>query len=354
MPINFPNNPTLNQTFTDGTTTWIYNGVAWDILPNSTPTFTSVTTNNLTVNGTLSGVELNDLSDVTIAGVADGEVLSYSVSSNRWTNTFLSSTFTGGLVPNPINVTSTVPSTSKTTGAITVAGGLGVGGSAFIGGSLTVENNNINLQSRSELRFSDTDSSNYVGFKAPANILTNKIWILPSADGTAGQFLRTDGSGTLSWASAAGGGGGGETLPGGSNTQVQFNDSDTFGGDPSFTFDVSTHTVSVQNLNANTRIEITGSEESTDAGTGSLVTYGGIGVAGQINVAGATNTFTGTTESTSTTTGTVVITGGAGIGGDIYVGGIVDVPEAPTSSSHLTNKSYVDSNILAFSIAFGA
>lgn len=68
----------------------------------------------------------------------------------------------------------------------------------------------ITLNAQRELRFADADSSAYVGFKAPATITTNRIWTLPSADGTSGQVLSTNGSGVLSWATA--GGGGGETL----------------------------------------------------------------------------------------------------------------------------------------------
>ena len=59
---------------------------------------------------------------------------------------------------------------------------------------------------RGELRFNESDNTHYVGFKAPATIAANKIWTLPSADGTSGQVLSTDGSGTLSWATASGGG----------------------------------------------------------------------------------------------------------------------------------------------------
>lgn len=55
--------------------------------------------------------------------------------------------------------------------------------------------------------FEDADNgSNYVSFKAPATIASNVAWTLPNADGTTGQVLSTDGSGTLSWASAGGGG----------------------------------------------------------------------------------------------------------------------------------------------------
>lgn len=56
-----------------------------------------------------------------------------------------------------------------------------------------------------ELRLADSDSSNYVGFKSPATVSANKIWTLPSADGTNGQVLTTNGSATLSWATVGGG-----------------------------------------------------------------------------------------------------------------------------------------------------
>jgi hypothetical protein len=43
MAINFPNNPTLNQTFTNGSDSWIWNGTAWEVKPVTSPSFTKVT-----------------------------------------------------------------------------------------------------------------------------------------------------------------------------------------------------------------------------------------------------------------------------------------------------------------------
>ncbi len=45
---------------------------------------------------------------------------------------------------------------------------------------------------------------NYVGLKAPDNIPSNHIWTLPDADGSSGQFLKTNGSGILQWGTPAG------------------------------------------------------------------------------------------------------------------------------------------------------
>lgn len=55
-----------------------------------------------------------------------------------------------------------------------------------------------------QLRFEElsANGSEYVGFKAPDAITTTRVWTLPNADGSSGQFLSTNGSGTLSWATA--------------------------------------------------------------------------------------------------------------------------------------------------------
>lgn len=99
----------------------------------------------------------------------------------------------------------------------------------------------LGLIAQAELRFFDSDSSNYVGFKSPATVTANKIWILPSADGTSGQVLSTNGSATLSWATASGGG-----TAAGSDTYVQFNDGGTaFGGDSGLTYNKTTDTLTI-------------------------------------------------------------------------------------------------------------
>jgi len=65
---------------------------------------------------------------------------------------------------------------------------------------------------------------------------------LPTSAGTNGYYLQTDGLGNTTWAAGGGGGGG---SPGGSNTQVQFNDSGSFGGDTGFTYDKTTDAVTI-------------------------------------------------------------------------------------------------------------
>lgn len=64
----------------------------------------------------------------------------------------------------------------------------------------------ITLNARGEVRFGDADTSNYVGFEAPATVSSNQIWVLPAADGSADQVLKTDGSGNLSFVNQSSGG----------------------------------------------------------------------------------------------------------------------------------------------------
>ena len=61
----------------------------------------------------------------------------------------------------------------------------------------------IRINSTGELKLYDSDDSNYVSFKSAGTVSSDVAWTLPSADGSNGQVLTTDGSGTLSWATAS-------------------------------------------------------------------------------------------------------------------------------------------------------
>lgn len=49
----------------------------------------------------------------------------------------------------------------------------------------------VKLLAQGELRFADSDSSNYVGFKSPATVTANKVWTLPTADASAAKDVLT-------------------------------------------------------------------------------------------------------------------------------------------------------------------
>ena len=92
-------------------------------------------------------------------------------------------------------------------------------------------------------------SNTSANFSGATSVNLGIVGNLHIAGGTNGQVLQTDGSGNLSWSS---GGGGGNGVPGGSNTQVQYNNGGAFGADAYFTYNNFTHTVQVGgNLIAN-------------------------------------------------------------------------------------------------------
>lgn len=77
------------------------------------------------------------------------------------------------------------------------------------GGALTGD---LTLNAQSDLRFADSDSSNWVAFQGPATIASNITWTLPATDAAvSGYALVSNGSGTLSWSAAGGGATGGGT-----------------------------------------------------------------------------------------------------------------------------------------------
>jgi len=95
-----------------------------------------------------------------------------------------------------------------------------------------------NATAPGEIRlYEDTDlGTNYVGFKS-GNNTASVSYVLPTADGTAGYQLSTDGSGTLSWAAA------GTTFANdGNNRIVTGTGSATLNGEANLTFDGSTLT----------------------------------------------------------------------------------------------------------------
>ena len=59
--------------------------------------------------------------------------------------------------------------------------------------------NGLNIRGQRDLRLFDSDDSNYVAIQSPSTIGSNYTLTLPTDDGTSGQFLKTDGSGNLSW-----------------------------------------------------------------------------------------------------------------------------------------------------------
>jgi len=107
---------------------------------------------------------------------------------------------------------------NATTGAFTVALNQ-VGGSSVIWGTTNKSHklvyldgtnandilddlSTIRLPNQNEVRFGDADNSNYVALRAGATVASNLSFTLPTADGTSGQAILTDGAGALSFGAA--------------------------------------------------------------------------------------------------------------------------------------------------------
>lgn len=64
----------------------------------------------------------------------------------------------------------------------------------------------LNLHAQNEIRFQDSSGGEYAAFKAPSTIGSSHTYTLPTAVGSAGQYLKaSDGTGTLTWDTPAGG-----------------------------------------------------------------------------------------------------------------------------------------------------
>jgi hypothetical protein len=108
---------------------------------------------------------------------------------------------TSGGVPYFNSGTTWATSAALTVNSLMVGGGVGAAPATV--SNITSDNNYLQLGATTPLRFADADSSNYVAFKAPTTVATNVTWTLPATDGTSGQALATNGSGTLSWSAVS-------------------------------------------------------------------------------------------------------------------------------------------------------
>lgn len=109
MALDFPNSPTLNQTFSSGDRTWVYDGAKWILDANETV------------------IGIDNLSDVTITSAASGDFLKYNGSA--WVNDpiNLSTDTTGDYVASltaGTNVTLANNSGEAASPTVTVSGNL--------------------------------------------------------------------------------------------------------------------------------------------------------------------------------------------------------------------------------------
>ena len=79
------------------------------------------------------------------------------------------------------------------------------GSSSLTWDGTTLSSTQVNITGQGTLRLQDTTGGEYVGLRSPSALGASYTLTFPADDGTSGQALITDGSGVLSWSTAASG-----------------------------------------------------------------------------------------------------------------------------------------------------
>jgi hypothetical protein len=190
--------------------------------------------------------------------------------------------------------------------------------------------NSLSIRSANSLLLYNSGNTFYTGFKS--NAATNITYTLPTTDGSSGQFLQTNGTGTLTWATATGSGGTGSTAGVGQGGQYEMAYYPGTGlsvvGSNTFTNNTATGVVSIIH-----------STVSTDSSTGAFKVTGGVGIGGSLYVGGIGASIIGVTFSNSTITrgtwnGTVISTTYGGTGQNLgSSSGILTISSGTVSAS---------------------
>jgi len=212
MAISFPSSPYTGEVYEYENRKWTWDGTAW---------VSSVVVN--VAAGATGEFQFNN------SGLFGGSAgLVYSLTGTNVTATAQNSKDTPLAIVGTISQTANLLEIKNSSNAVL----------AFID-----SDGNFILNSQKDLRFSDSDSSNWVAFQAPSTINSNITRTLPNSDGSNGQVLRTDGSGDLSWVSVSGVG------AAGNNGEIQFNNSGNFGGATGIAYAISNINFSITSQN---------------------------------------------------------------------------------------------------------
>jgi len=127
---------------------------------------------------------------------------------------------------------------------------------------VTTDGTHLTLKATGEVRFADTDSSNYVAFKSPGSVAANRTYTLPAFIGSDGQVLKiaagsSTTAATLEWAddiSATG-----TLIASGDAGAIQLSNGDAgFTNDIDLSFDTTTNTLNTVNITATGAVSVTG------------------------------------------------------------------------------------------------
>lgn len=157
------------------------------------------------ISGTV--ITTGDSGTVTSTMLLDGTIVNADINASAaiaGSKIVAATTSVVGAVQLSDSTSTTSSVLAATPTAVKTAYDLAVAAFPLAGGTLT---GNVVLDNQVDVRFREATANgvNYVGFQAPAAISADVLWTLPSTDGTSAQVLSTNGSGTLSWATAGNG-----------------------------------------------------------------------------------------------------------------------------------------------------
>lgn len=242
-----PSGNVAGETWLDGRSSYanavlkVYNGTQWVTgngfqVDNATGNFSlskTMTVSTLIANGTGANAYIrlpnaNNAAEPTLPTAAGALYFNTTTNSFRGYDGTSWADISGGNISGNLNVTGN----GQINGTLTVDGSVTLGNDNTID-TLTVNattsllgNTTIGVSSSNTLTLAASTTfasptrhinqtparfyagtvagSNYVALRAPSSIAANVTWTLPNADGVAGQYLQTNGSGSLVWASSQG------------------------------------------------------------------------------------------------------------------------------------------------------
>ena len=226
-----------------------------------------------TLDFTINGINVNDLGDVAsslnpsandvlqydgsewIAGTAGIALSDLSVSTQ--------SAGTAGLSYN--NATGVFSYTPPNVSTFISLGSLSVGSPNTASGSGAISYNNAN----GVFKYTPPDLSSYL---TGSSVIADLNDVVITGSPSSGQVLKWNAS-TSKWTNQADAAGAGSTDPGGSDTHVQFNDSDSFGGDASLTWDNSNNKLKIGNADSDSYLLVGNNSKRAELRNNNSSTY---------------------------------------------------------------------------------
>lgn len=114
MAINFPDNPLVNDSHTEGSSTWIWNGITWEVQNVVSPSFVNVTASGTITGNVVGNVSGNVTGNLTgnLTGNVTGNLIGNAASATSAAQLTNSRNINGVPFNGTINIT--VPAASNT------------------------------------------------------------------------------------------------------------------------------------------------------------------------------------------------------------------------------------------------